>query len=149
MKRFATIVGTLALSATLLTAGLAFADEAKKPDGTVTISQTDFALILGGSVGGGKLTFKGKDHEFKIGGLTVGANVGVSKADAAGEVYDLKDIKDFPGTYTKLDTGITLGGGVGGLRLKNEHGVIMRLVSRTQGLQLNVASATGVKVTMK
>jgi len=149
MKRFATMVGTLALSATLLTAGLAFADEAKKPDGKVTISQTDFALILGGSVGGGKLTFKGKDYEFKIGGLTVGANVGVSKADAAGEVYDLKDMKDFPGTYTKLDTGITLGGGVGGLRLKNEHGVIMRLVSRTQGLQLNVASATGVKVTMK
>ncbi len=149
MKRFATMVGTLALSATLLTAGLALADEAKKPDGTVTISQTDFALILGGSVGGGKLTFKGKDYDFKVGGLTVGANVGVSKADAAGEVYDLKDIKDFPGTYTKLDTGITLGGGVGGLRLKNEHGVIMRLVSRTQGLQLNVASATGVKVTMK
>lgn len=149
MKRFATMVGTLALSATLLTAGLALADEAKAPDGKVTISQTDFALILGGSVGGGKLTFKGKDYDFKVGGLTVGANVGVSKADAAGEVYDLKDIKDFPGTYTKLDTGITLGGGVGGLRLKNEHGVIMRLVSRTQGLQLNVASATGVKVTMK
>lgn len=149
MKRFATMVGTLALSATLLTAGLALADEAKAPDGKVTISQTDFALILGGSVGGGKLTFKGKDYDFKVGGLTVGANVGVSKADAAGEVYDLKDIKDFPGTYTKLDTSITLGGGVGGLRLKNEHGVIMRLVSRTQGLQLNVASATGVKVTMK
>ncbi|MFO1393663.1 MAG: hypothetical protein U1F09_07900 [Steroidobacteraceae bacterium] len=149
MKRFATMVGTLALSATLLTAGLAFADEAKKADGTVTISQTDFALILGGSVGGGKLTFQGKEYDFKVGGLTVGANVGVSKADAAGEVYDLKDIKDFPGTYTKLDTSITLGGGVGGLRLKNEHGVIMRLVSRTQGLQLNVASATGVKVTMK
>ena len=147
--RMKTIIGTLVLSATLLTVGLAYADEAKKADGKVTINETQFALILGGSVGGGTLSFKGKDHEFKVGGLTVGANAGVSKMDAAGEVYDLKDIKDFPGTYTKLDASVTLGGGVGGLRLKNEHGVIMRLVSRSQGLQLNVASATGVKITMK
>jgi hypothetical protein len=149
MMRFKTIIGTLVLSASLLTVALAYADEAKKADGTVTINETQFALILGGSVGGGTLSFKGKSHEFKVGGLTVGANAGVSKMDAAGEVYDLKDIKDFPGTYTKLDASVTLGGGVGGLRLKNEHGVIMRLVSRSQGLQLNVASATGVKITMK
>jgi hypothetical protein len=43
----------------------------------------------------------------------------------------------------------TAGGGVGALHLKNEHGVVMKLTSRTQGLQLNVGTATGVKVTMK
>jgi hypothetical protein len=79
----------------------------------------------------------------------VGANVGISKMSAAGEVYDLKNISKFPGTYTKLDVGIALGGGVGGLQLKNENGVIMRLESRTQGLQLNVGSASGIKVTME
>lgn len=84
------------------------------------------------------LTFHGKEYPFKIGGITAGANVGVSKMSATGEVYDLKDISKFPGIYTKLDVGIALGGGVGGLRLKNENGVIMRLESRTQGLQLNV-----------
>ncbi|HOW63429.1 MAG TPA: hypothetical protein P5102_17920, partial [Candidatus Competibacteraceae bacterium] len=51
--------------------------------------------------------------------------------------------------YTKLEASITLGGGVGGLQLKNENGVIMRLESRTQGLQLNVGSASGIKVTMQ
>jgi hypothetical protein len=68
---------------------------------------------------------------------------------AAGEVYDMKDVAKFPGTYTKFDASATLGGGVGALYLKNENGVVMKLTSRTQGLQLNVASATGVKVTMK
>ncbi|MDG4554226.1 MAG: hypothetical protein P9E24_08260 [Candidatus Competibacter sp.] len=44
---------------------------------------------------------------------------------------------------------MTLGGGVGGLRLKNENRVIVRLESHTQGLRLNVGSASGIKVTMK
>ena len=75
--------------------------------------------------------------------------MGISKMSAAGEVYDLEDISKFPGTYTKLDASITLGGGIGGLRLKNENGVIMRLESRTKGLQLNVGSSSGITVTME
>ncbi|HPF57913.1 MAG TPA: DUF1134 domain-containing protein [Candidatus Competibacteraceae bacterium] len=149
MKNIRKITGPVMLSTLLLAGGLALAADAKKPSGTVTIDETQFAFIVGGSVGGGSLTFHGKEHAFKIGGLTAGANVGVSKMSAAGEVYDLQDISKFPGTYTKLDVGIALGGGVGGLRLKNENGVIMRLESRTQGLQLNVGSASGIKVTME
>jgi len=49
---------------------------------------------------------------------------------AAGEVYDLTDVANFPGTYTKLDASATVGGGVGVLHLKNEHGVVMKLTSR-------------------
>lgn len=142
--------GIVAASLVVFATGLSFAADPKKaPDGTVTISETDFAVIVGGSIGGGKLTYQGKTHEFKIGGLTAGANVGISKMTAAGEVYDLKDVAKFPGTYTKFDAGIAFGGGAGALHLKNEHGVVMKLTSRTQGAQLNVASATGVKVTMK
>jgi hypothetical protein len=158
MRKHRSMIGILA-AAMLLGSNLAFAAdaaaadaakaEAPKADGTVTIDETQFAFILGGSVGGGKLTFQGKTYEFKIGGLTAGVNVGVSTMSAAGEVYDLKDVSKFPGTYTKIDTSVTVAGGVGGLHLKNEHGVIMKLTSRSQGLQLNVVSASGVKVTMK
>ncbi|MEZ5580880.1 MAG: DUF1134 domain-containing protein [Candidatus Competibacteraceae bacterium] len=143
------ITGPVLLATMLLMGSLALAADTKKPSGTVAIDETQFAFILGGSVGGGKLMFEGQEYPFKIGGLTVGVNVGVSKMSAAGEVYDLTDISKFPGTYTKLDASIALGGGVGGLRLKNENGVIMRLESRTQGLQLNVGSASGIKVTME
>ncbi|MER2602506.1 MAG: DUF1134 domain-containing protein [Candidatus Competibacter phosphatis] len=143
------VAGPVLLATTLWVGSLALAADAKKPSGTVAIDETQFAFILGGSVGGGTLTFHGKKYPFKIGGLTAGVNVGISKMSAAGEVYDLKKISKFPGTYTKLDVGIALGGGVGGLRLKNENGVIMRLESRTQGLQLNVGSASGISVTME
>ena len=149
MMNIRKITGPVLLATTLLVGSLALAADAKKPSGTVAIDETQFAFILGGSVGGGKLMFEGQEYPFKIGGLTVGVNVGVSKMSAAGEVYDLTDISQFPGTYTKLDASIALGGGVGGLRLKNENGVIMRLESRTQGLQLNVGSASGIKVTME
>lgn len=149
MKDHRKAVGILAVAVTLLAGSLAFAADTKKPDGTVAIDETQFAVIIGGSIGGGKLTYKGKVHAFKIDGLTTGANIGVSKMSAAGEVYDLKDLAKFPGTYTKLDASATLGGGVGALHLKNENGVVMKLTARTQGLQLNVGSASGVKVTMK
>ena len=149
MMNIRKITSPILLATMLLMGSLALAADTKKPSGTVAIDETQFAFILGGSVGGGKLMFEGQEYPFKIGGLTVGVNVGVSKMSAAGEVYDLTDISKFPGTYTKLDASIALGGGVGGLRLKNENGVIMRLESRTQGLQLNVGSASGIKVTME
>ena len=98
-----------------------------------------------GSTGGGVLTYKGKQYPFKITGISLGANIGVSKLSAVGEVYDLNDIAKFAGTFTKLDGSITLGGGVGGSVLKNENGVIMRLTSTSQGIQLNL-SASGVSV---
>ena len=149
LKNYRKMAGPALLATTLLVGSLALAADAKRPSGRVTINETQFAFILGGSTGGGTLTFKGKQYPFRIGGLTVGANVGISRMSAAGEVYDLKDVSKFPGTYTRLDASIALGGGVGGLQLRNENGVIMRLESRTQGLQLNVVSTSGVTVTMR
>jgi len=149
LKNYRKMAGPALLATTLLVNGLVLAADAKRPSGRVTINETQFAFILGGSTGGGTLTFQGKRYPFRIGGLTVGANVGISRMSAAGEVYDLKDVSKFPGTYTRLDASIALGGGVGGLQLRNENGVIMRLESRTQGLQLNVVSTSGVTVTMR
>ncbi len=142
------ILTSVVLGLAVVTAGAARAEEARKPSGTVVINETQFGLIVGGSVGGGELTYKGKKYPFKIGGISLGANIGISKLAAAGEVYDLTDIAKFPGTYAKLDGNITLGGGVGGTVLKNEHGVVMRLQSTQEGLQFNLG-ASGVTVKME
>jgi len=139
------VLSFLILSLGLIGFSAGAADAPKVPSGTVSISETQFALIVGGSTGGGVLTYQGKKYPFKIGGMSLGANVGVSKLSASGEVYDLADISKFPGTFTKLESSITLGGGVGGTVLKNENGVIMRLTSTSEGLQLNL-SASGVTV---
>ncbi len=142
------ILTAAVLGLAVMSAGTVYAQEAKKPSGTVTINETQFGLIVGGSVGGGELTYKGKKYPFKIGGISLGANIGISKLAASGEVYDLADMSKFPGTYAKLDGNITLGGGVGGTVLKNENGVIMRLQSTQQGLQFNLG-ASGVTVKME
>jgi hypothetical protein len=136
------------LAATLLAGGLAVAGEAKQPVGQVSLQEEQIGLILGGSKGGGTLTFEGKKYPFKLKGLSAGLNVGVSKMSAVGEVYDLTKVSQFPGTYTKLDASVALGGGMGGLRLKNQNGVIMTLHSRTAGLGLNLGTLSGVTVTM-
>ena len=139
------IVSFLILSLGMLSFGVSAADAPKVPSGTVSINETQFALIVGGSTGGGVLTYQGKQHPFKISGMSLGANVGISKLSATGDVYDLTDLSKFPGTFTKLESSITLGGGVGGTILKNENGVIMRLTSTSEGIQLNL-SASGVTV---
>ena len=139
------VLSFLILSLGLIGFSAGAADAPKVPSGTVSISETQFALIVGGSTGGGVLTYQGKKYPFKIGGMSLGANVGVSKLSASGEVYDLTDISKFPGTFTKLESSITLGGGMGGTVLRNENGVIMRLTSTSEGLQLNL-SASGVTV---
>ena len=148
MKNVRKITGHTLLVTALLVGGLALAAGAKQPVGKVSIEEKQFGLILGGSTGSGTLTFHGKKYPFKLKGLSAGLDVGVSKMSAVGEVYDLKKVSQFPGTFTKFEASIALGGGVGGLRLQNENGVIMNLRSRTKGLDLNLGNVTGVTVTM-
>jgi len=149
MQHYLKITGYLLLAAALLASGLVLAAEAKQPVGKVSIEEEQFGLILGGSIGSGSLTFEGKEHPFKLKGLSAGVNVGISKMSAVGEVYDLNAVSDFPGTYTKLDASVALGGGMGGLRLKNENGVVMTLHSRTKGLDLNLGKISGITITME
>ena len=148
MKNVRKITGHTLLVTALLVGGLALAAGAKQPVGKVSIEEKQFGLILGGSTGSGTLTFHGKKYPFKLKGLSAGLDVGVSKMSAVGEVYDMKKVSQFPGTFTKFEASIALGGGVGGLRLQNENGVIMNLRSRTKGLNLNLGNVTGVTVTM-
>lgn len=132
----------------LLVGALALAAGTQRPVGKVTIAEKQFGMLLGGSQGSGTLIFKRKKYRFKISGVSAGLNVGASKMTAVGEVFDMKDVSKFPGTYTQLDASVALGGGVGGRQLKNENGVIMILRSRTQGLALNLGKVSGLRVTM-
>ncbi len=147
IKHHRSILSHLVLATALLATGLAMAEE-KKPVGTVSLEEEQIGFLLGGSRGSGVLTYEGKEHPFQVKGLSAGMNVGVSKMSASGEVYDMKGIDQFPGTYTKLDASVAVGGGMGGMHLKNEHGVIMTLHARTKGLDLNLGTMSGVTVTM-
>jgi hypothetical protein len=123
------------------------AEKEAVPAGTVSIETKALALGVGVSWGEGVLTFKGKDYPFKIKGLSV-IDIGVSSISAQGEVYDLKKVEDFAGTFSAAEAGVAVGGGAGAQVMKNQNGVVMKLTSRKAGIQLKLAPE-GLKVEMK
>lgn len=150
MNYFKQALTAFAFSVILVSGAATAADrDWQKYDGSVKIDATQFALVIGGSSGGGTLDFQGKTYEFKLEGLTAGINVGMSKVEGNGFVYDLKDIAQFPGTYKVFSAGAAAVAGAGTVYLKNENGVIMTIGTTSEGLQLNLSSASGVKVKMK
>ncbi len=138
------LLAAAVIGSTVVLGGVASA-EALKPSGTVKIDQTQVGFIIGGSFGGGELTFDGKTHNFKLGGLSLGGNIGASQLEAAGEVYNLKNIEDFPGNYLATGGQAVLGGGVGGMQLQNAKGVVLRLQATAKGVQFNVG-AGGINI---
>ena len=139
---------TLAFAAVAAVAFTAAPAAAKMtPSGTIAINETQFGFLVGGSTGGGTLTFNGKSHAFKIGGLSVG-NIGVSKVRATGTVYNLANLSEFAGNYVKAEASATVIEGKGSLKLQNKAGVIIELETSSGGLQLS-ASGGGVNISLK
>jgi hypothetical protein len=123
------------------------AEKKPKPDATLMMSEGQVALGIGWSWGKGTLSYKGKKYEFKVDGLSV-VDVGITKATSKGKVFNLKKIEDFDGIYTAAAAEGTLAGGAGVTRMKNQNGVVIELVSTTQGANLKLA-AEGVKFAIK
>jgi hypothetical protein len=146
MKRFSAMVVVLGMVAAL--AGLALAaDTEKTPDATLSLSEGQVAAGIGWSWGKGVLTLKGKDYPFKVGGLSV-LDVGITKAEAEGKVYNLKKLEDFNGTYVSAAAQATVGVGVGATAMKNKKGVVIHLHPKTKGVNLKLAGE-GVKFTLE
>ena len=122
------------------------ADAKRKPDATLKLSEGSVAVGIGWSWGKGTLTYKGKSYPVKVDGLTVG-EVGVKRATAVGNVYDLKSLADFDGTYVAGGAGATIGGGAGITAMKNQNGVTIEMKSTTQGASLKLA-AEGLKLSV-
>src|SRR5215467_4612298 len=122
MKR---ILGLMTVA--VLGLGLTVARAADKtPDATLKLSAGSIAAGVGISWGGGTLTYKGKDYPISVSGLSVG-DVGASKVEAAGSVYNLTKLSDFDGNYTAVGAGMTIAGGGSGVAMRNQNGVVVQL----------------------
>jgi hypothetical protein len=107
------------------------------PSGSIHFEEWQVMAILAGNWGHGTLGYNGKTYKFKVTGMGAGG-YGVDKLSATGEVYRLKDIADFPGKYSELRGGITLGKGVGGLYIHNDNGVVIELKTHAEGVALSI-----------
>jgi hypothetical protein len=126
----------------------AMAQEPANHSGTLTVTATSAAVGVGWSWGNGNLTLlNGRQYRFKVSGLDVVA-VGFKQATAVGNVYNLKNIKDFEGTYVAATAAGTVGGGMGASSMRNDKGVVINLSGVGQGVDLRLAvSGITVKLT--
>jgi hypothetical protein len=134
-KRFA-----IAMSAALLilSGGSALAADDLVRSGTLTIEQVQIAFIGSGNLGGGTLVAGGQKYSFSVGGLGIGG-FGVSRMEATGSVYNLRNINDFAGAYVQARYGIAVGDmSTGQLWLRNAKGVVLELKAKRTGLALSL-----------
>jgi hypothetical protein len=115
--------------------------------GTVSIELTSIAAGVGASWGSGVLRYQGKTYRFKVNGLSVG-DVGFSSISAVGNVYNLYRPSDLGGNYAAVGAGLAIAGGVGGVSMKNQKGVLIQLYSVQQGVQLTIGPQ-GFSIDMK
>ena len=119
--------------------------KAPPPSGTLTIATTSVAVGLGVNWGTGMLT-RGQRYAFALQGLEVGG-VGVAKVQATGQVYHLRQVADFAGTYVAVGADAAVVQGAGLLTMRNQQGVVINLQSRQQGVKLT-AGGEGIRITL-
>ena len=83
------------------------------PDGTVDMNEVQAAFVGSAGGGTGTLYYQGIPYAFNIAGLGVGG-IGASTIDANGEVYKLRSVANFPGTYGQARYGFAIGTMSGG-----------------------------------
>jgi len=119
-----------------------------KPDATIEFTVTKAGFIVGGSGGSGTLTYMGTKYPLTIGGVSLGATVGVSKAEMVGEVYNLKNLADINGIYESPGAGYAAGGGQKVADLRNAKGVNIKARGKQAGAMLE-ADLAGLKIELK
>jgi hypothetical protein len=105
------------------------------PSGKVSIESNSIALAVGVNWGDGRLIFKGKHQLFAVNGLTL-VDIGIAKASAIGEVYNLTDISQFEGTYLAGEAGFDLAGGIA---MRNKNGVVLHMRGDSEEALLQLA----------
>ena len=121
--------------------------ENAQPDATVTLKGGSVAAGIGYTWGHGELEYQKSSHRFSIKGVSI-VDVGATDFSASGHVYNLKKLADFSGNYVAAGAGVTIAGGGSALYLKNEHGVVIKLIATDVGLKFTL-SADGVHVALK
>ena len=125
---------------------LAIAQTKGNPSIEFTIWRAGF--IVGGSGGSGVMMVGDKGYHLAIGGVSIGATIGVARAEFIGEVLNLKQPSDIEGTYTAVSAGGALAGGAGIADLQNSRGVRLKIQGRQIGLMVSI-DLSGLQIALR
>jgi hypothetical protein len=111
---------------------------AQAKTGSVRIQIYKAGFVVGVQGGKGTLTLSGKQYPLRIGGVSLGATIGASRADLVGRAYNLQNARDIEGTYTAMEAGVAVAGGGKVARLKNSQGVVLEVQGRQIGAMFSI-----------
>jgi hypothetical protein len=133
-----------------LVALIAFAGTttARADEGFVSLTIYKAGWIIGGSGGGGVLTFQGRRYPLSAGGLDYGLVFGGSKTMLRGRVSNIYRPSDVAGVYGAAGAGLAVGGGARAIVLTNQKGAVLELSGQQVGLMANV-DLSGLAITLK
>ncbi len=137
-----------ALVALTAFAGASLSSAANADGGTVTLTIYKAGWIIGGSGGGGILTFRGRSYALSTGGLDYGLVFGGSKTVLHGRVSNINRPSDIAGVYGAAGAGLAVGGGARAIVLTNQKGAVLELSGREVGLMAN-ADLSGLAISLR
>jgi len=115
--------------------------------GIVRVTVAKAGLIVGAGGGKGVLTYRHRNYPFTVQGLSLGLTAGASINKLVGRADYINELGDFSGTYSMVGGGAAVVGGVSGVQLKNDKGVIITLQGSKGGLEVS-ANITKVVITL-
>jgi hypothetical protein len=138
----------IALVALIAFAGAGLSSASHAESGTVALTIYKAGWIIGGSGGGGTLTFRGRRYGLSAGGLDYGLVFGGSKTVLLGRVSNINQPSDVAGVYGAAGAGLAVGGGARAIVLTNQKGAVLELSGRQVGLMANV-DLSGLAITLR
>jgi hypothetical protein len=133
----------IALAALVATATAASADT-----GTIRLSFIKAGWVIGGTVGSGTLTFRGRKYPVSIGGLSYGLTFGGSQTYLRGTVSNIFHPRDVEGVYGAGSAGAAIVRGPQAVVLTNQKGAVMQVAGTQTGLILNL-DLNGMALTLR
>ena len=117
---------------------LSVASTAMADSGTVRISFVKAGWVIGGAVGSGTMTFKGRTYPLSVGGLSYGLTFGGSQTFLRGRVSNIFRASDIEGVFGAAGAGATIIRGPQAIILTNQKGAVLEVSGQQTGLMVNL-----------
>jgi len=143
-QKLIAIFSTLALLAGLFLAPTAaFAGQGK-----ISMELLKAAFVVGGTGGKGTLTFDGKTYPLKIGGLSAGWQISLSKVNLQGPAKNINQPSDIVGVYSAAGAGLAIAAGAKTAVMINDKGVTLELIGTQMGVDASL-NLEGLSIRMR
>jgi hypothetical protein len=125
---------SLRVACVALVVSLAASASAMAETATIRINFVKAGLVVGGTVGSGTLTFRGRNYPISIGGLSYGFTFGASSIRLRGVVRNIRRVQDIEGVYGAGSAGAAIVRGPQAAVLANQRGVVLEVAGAQTGL---------------